>query len=67
MADVDDVNPLGATAVVDREQMAAGEREQPAHAVRPEPLGDQATAVKPRARVRGHRLQNANSGVGARL
>ncbi len=35
MADVDDVDPLLATAVVDREQVSAGEREQPADAVRP--------------------------------
>ena len=49
VADVDDVDALLAAAVVDREQVAAREREQLRHAVRLEALRDQPAAVQPRA------------------
>ena len=45
VADVDDLDALVAAALVDREEMAAGEREQAADAVRLQALGDQAAAV----------------------
>ena len=45
VAGVDDVDALLAAAVVDREQVAAREREQLAHAVGLEALGDQPAAV----------------------
>ena len=43
--DVDDVDALLAAAVVDREQVAAGQREQLGDAVAGEAAGDQAAAV----------------------
>ena len=46
VADVDDVDALLAAAVVDREQVAAGEREQLRDAVRLEALRHQAAAVQ---------------------
>ena len=46
MAHVDDVDPLGAAAVVDREQVAAGQREQLAHAVGLQAPGHQPAAVE---------------------
>ena len=46
VADVDDVDALLAAAVVDREQMTAGEREQLRDAVRLEALRHQAPAVE---------------------
>ncbi len=52
VADVDDLDPLGAAAVVDREQMTAGQREQLAHAVGAQPRGEQPPAVNLGARVR---------------
>jgi hypothetical protein len=57
VADVDEVDALGAAAVVDREQVAAGEREELRHAVRLEAARDQAAAVQLRRllRLRGHR------------
>ena len=45
VADVDDVDALLAAAVVDREQVAAREREQLGHAVGLQPAGDQPAAV----------------------
>ena len=46
MAHVDEVDPLRAAAVVDREQVAAGEREQLAHAVGLQAARDQPAAVQ---------------------
>ena len=46
VAHVDDVDALVAAAVVDREQVAAREREQLAHAVRLQAPGDQPAAVE---------------------
>ena len=46
VADVDDLDALGAAAVVDREQMPAREREQLADAVGAQSLGDQPPAVE---------------------
>ena len=60
MADVDDVDALRAAAVVDREQVAAGEREQLAHAVGLQAPRDQPAAVqglwslRPRSSWRGN-------------
>jgi hypothetical protein len=48
VADIDDVDALGATAVVDREQVAAGQREQFADAVRAQALCDQTPAMQAR-------------------
>ena len=48
VAHVDEVDPLRAAAVVDREQMAAREREQLGDAVRLEAAGDQAPPVQRR-------------------
>jgi hypothetical protein len=45
VADVHDRDALLAAAVVDREQVATGEREQLRHAGRAQPLGDQPPAV----------------------
>ena len=62
VAHVDDVDPLGPAAVVDREQMAAGQREQLGDAVRLEPRGDQPAAVRPRRRLcLGRHGRHANS------
>ena len=47
VAGVDDLDALVAAALVDREQVAAGEREQAADAVRLQPPGDEAAAVRP--------------------
>ena len=57
VAHVDEVDPLLATAVVDREQVPAGEREQLGDAVRLQAPGDQPPSVQPRRAfgVRGHR------------
>jgi hypothetical protein len=46
VADVDDVDALGAAAVVDREQVPAGEREQLRDAVGLQAPGDQPAAVQ---------------------
>ena len=53
---VDDVDPLGATAVVDREQVSAQKREQLAHAVGLQAAGHQAATVERRRllRLNGH-------------
>ena len=48
VAHVDDLDPLLATAVVDREQVPAGQREQLAHAVRLQAPRDQPPAVEAR-------------------
>jgi hypothetical protein len=45
VADVDDLDALGAAAVIDREDVAAREREQLADPVRAQALSDQAPAV----------------------
>ena len=45
VADVDDVDPLGPAAVVDREQVPAREREQLAHAVGAQAFGDEPPTV----------------------
>ncbi len=47
VADVDDLDALGAAALVDREEVTAGEREQAADALRLQAPGDQAAAVQP--------------------
>ena len=54
VADVDQLDSLGAAAVVDREQVAAREREQLLHAVRAQAPGDQPSAVELGRRFRGH-------------
>ena len=59
VARVDDVDPLGAAAVVDREQVPARQREQLAHAVGLQPAGDQPAAVQ-----RGRLLRLNGHGAG---
>ena len=51
VAHVDEVDALLAAAVVDREQVAAGEREQLGHAVGLQPPGDQPAAVQRACRL----------------
>ncbi len=45
MADVDDPDPLGFAAVVDREDVAARQREEVLHPARLQRLGDDPPAV----------------------
>ena len=56
VADVDQVDALRAAAVVEREEVAAGEGEHPPDAVRLQPAGDQAAPVQGRGLLvrRGH-------------
>jgi hypothetical protein len=48
VAEVDQLDSLGPAAVVDREQMAAGQSEQLRDPVRPQPPRDETSAVEPR-------------------
>ena len=52
--DVDDVDALGPAAVVDREQVPAGQREQLADAVGLQAARDQAAAVQSVVGLSGH-------------
>src|SRR5204862_3311313 len=63
VADVDDVDALLAAAVVDGEQVAAGEREELRRPARLEATGDEAPAVQPRLGLGlgRHALESSNA------
>jgi len=66
MANVDDLDAFFAAAVVDREQVAAGQREQFADAVRAQAPSDQTPAMEARGGFGlGRQKRDANTGVGA--
>src|SRR5439155_27154123 len=65
MAHIDDVDPLLPAAVVDREEVAPGQGEQLAHAMRREPSRDQPAAMECKCLLRtlgGHRCATLSPG-----